>query len=441
MSTGDSKAPSELISIETIKEAHKRILDHIHRTPLLTSSTLDRTATERIGRIDSRIQIRLAFKSEHLQIVGAFKARGATNAVSTHLKLLQDSHDGQFDASKLCVLTHSSGNHAAAVACAARNIGAKAAVVMPRTAPQIKKLAVANYGARIVESEPTQAARESTAQALKDEIESDGSGTVVRFIHPYDDEFVIAGQGTMGLEIVQQAEQLQSGRRSCSAANENLRGGNSSSNDDVKMWSKRKGDQEPPIDFVVAPVGGGGMLSRVSTAVKGLDSRITLIGAEPNGMFSLIYIKTAVSILIKHLLFTLEADDAARIESGVLQPAITPPRTICDGLLTALSPRTMKHIQRNVEKILTVSEQSILASLQLVWERMKQIIEPSAAVGLAVVLDNEEFANFVQQTAKEKRKQKGLSEQEVIEIRIVVVWTGGNVELDTIIAALNNHKQ
>lgn len=298
MSTGDMEAPAELVRLEAIKEAHTRILSHIHRTPLLTSSTLDRIATERIGKIGSRIQIRIAFKSEHLQVVGAFKARGATNAVSTHLKLLQESHGDSFDPSKLCVVTHSSGNHAAAVACAARNIGARAAVVMPRTAPSIKKSAVANYGARIVESEPTQAARESTAQALKDEIESNGSGTIVRFIHPYDDEYVIAGQGTMGLEIVQQAEELQQGRRSCSAARENVRGGSNTVDDgDVKMWSKRQGDQEPPIDFVVAPVGGGGMLSGVSTAVKGLDDRIIVIGAEPKGMSSPLLL---VSTFIRH---------------------------------------------------------------------------------------------------------------------------------------------
>jgi threonine dehydratase len=365
MSTGDSEFSSKLVSLDDIKEAHQRVIPHIHRTPLLTNTTLDGYATERIQRKASKdigpIKIRLAFKSEHLQVVGAFKIRGATNAVATHLKRLQQEHAGKgsFDVSKLCVITHSSGNHAAAVACAAEVVGARAAVVMPRTAPQIKKSAVAGYGARIVESEPTQAARESTCQALKEELENDGSGTVVRFIHPYDEELVIAGQGTMGLEIVEQASLMQEGRRSCSAASASVR------MDDAKAWSSRSSQEEPPLDFVVAPVGGGGMLSGVSTAIKGLDGRITVFGAEP-----------------------VEAGDAARsIESGKLQPAITPPRTICDGLLTALSPRTMKHIQENVESIMTVSEQSILSSLRLVWERMKQIIEPSAAVGLAVVLD------------------------------------------------------
>jgi threonine dehydratase len=279
MSTSDTTAPSQLVSLDAIIDAHKRVLPFIHRTPLLTSTTLDAIATERLQKgTNERLRIRLAFKSEHLQVVGAFKIRGATNAVLTHLKRLKDSHGGHFDPAKLCLVTHSSGNHAAAVACAARQVGASAAVVMPRTAPQIKKAAVANYGARIVECEPTQQARESTAQALKDEIEADDSGTIVRFIHPYDEDLVIAGQGTMGLEIVQQAQQLGSGsKRSCSAAQDNVRV------EDNKAWASRDPDREPPLDFVVAPVGGGGMLSGVSTAIRGVDDRIIVIGAEPKG--------------------------------------------------------------------------------------------------------------------------------------------------------------
>lgn len=134
------------------------------------------------------------------------------------------------------------------------------------------------------------------------------------------------------------------------------------------------------------------------------------------------------------LLDTAEADDAARsIQSGKLQPAIVPPRTICDGLLTALSPRTMMHIQHYVKTIYTASESSILSSLRLVWERMKQIIEPSAAVGLAIVLDNDDFAIMVGKRAEEIRRRTG---KEEAEIRIGVVWTGGNVELQAIAAAL-----
>ena len=263
-------APLQLVSLEAVRAAHERIAAHVHCTPLLTSSTLDDIASERLhdkqqhqhaerGEGDSKgpIRLALAFKSEHLQVVGAFKIRGATNAVLTHLDRLKAERGNDFDPSKLCVVTHSSGNHAAAVACAARKVGARAAVVMPRTAPAIKKAAVAGYGARIVESEPTQAARESTAQALSDEIEADGSGTVVRFIHPYDEELVIAGQGTLGLEMVEQAAKMRLGGAEDS--------------------------QEPAVDIVVGPVGGGGMLSGLSTAVKGLDARITVVGAEPLG--------------------------------------------------------------------------------------------------------------------------------------------------------------
>ncbi|UZJ51448.1 hypothetical protein CBS101457_000768 [Exobasidium rhododendri] len=412
MSTGDSDLPTKLVSLREIQDAHERITPHIHRTPLLTNSTLDRLATDRVrskGREGAGpIRVRLAFKSEHLQVVGAFKIRGATNAVASHLKLLREIYGDDFNASKLCVLTHSSGNHAAALAFAARIVGARAAIVMPKNAPQIKKTAVAGYGARIVESEPTQAARESTCQALKEELESDGSGTIVRFIHPYDDDLVIAGQGTMGLEIVEQAQMMQEGRRGCSMASLNVR------KDDAKVWSNRQDEGEPPLDFVVAPVGGGGMLSGVSSAVKGLEKRITIFGAEP-----------------------IEADDAARsIQSGVLQSAITPPRTVCDGLLTALSPRTMLHIQEHVEGVLTVSEKSILSALRLVWERMKQIIEPSAAVGLAVVLDNDDFAQAIHLLGEAKRKQRGFTEDQEVEVRVCVVFTGGNVELGAICAAL-----
>lgn len=292
MSVGDSASPSSsrLVTLQEIQEAHARILPHIHRTPLLTSTTLDAIATKRISNKlgnDNKIRIRLAFKSEHLQVIGAFKIRGATNAVKTYLARLQEEASEQqqgaskgkgikFNPCKLCIVTHSSGNHAAAVACAAKNVGAKAAVVMPRTAPRTKKEAVAGYGARIVECEPTLEARESAAQALKDEIENDGSGMVVRFIHPYDEELVIAGQGTMGLEIIEQAHELQQGRRGCSAASNGIR------DSDPKAWSKRS-SEEPPLDFVVAPVGGGGMLSGVSTATRSLDDRIAIIGAEPKG--------------------------------------------------------------------------------------------------------------------------------------------------------------
>jgi threonine dehydratase len=350
-----------------------------------------------------KIDVRLAFKAENLQRVGAFKMRGATNAIQTHLERYQ-SKDKHFRPENLWVVTHSSGNHAAAVACAAASVGARSAVVMPRTAPAVKKAAVAGYGARIVECEPTQAERERTADMLIEELRASDAKNVVQFIHPYDEDLVIAGQGTLGLEILEQAEALQ-GRRGCSEAStvDEAR-----TND--RVWNVRGSDREPIVDMVVAPVGGGGMLSGVSTAVKSIDERIIVIAAEPE-----------------------KADDAARsFASGILQPAIVPPETICDGLLTALSPFTLAHVQRRVTDILTTSEADIIGATKLVWQRMKQIIEPSAAVGLAVVLNSDKLAQYVHKVADTKAQQLGLSLDEAIQIRIAVVWTGGNVELGSI---------
>lgn len=386
----DSPASSTLVALEEIEAAHGRIRNFVHRTPLLTSTTLDRIATDAISSYQKQqglqsppIQVRLAFKAEHLQRVGAFKMRGATNAVQTHLEQLR-KQNASFDASKLWLVTHSSGNHAAAIACAAQSVGAKAAVVMPRTAPAIKKAAVATYGARIVECEPNQQAREHTAQAVRNDLQKDGQ--IVKFIHPYDEPMVIAGQGTLGLEMLEQANALQH----------------------HGTWSLRA--NAPHLDLVVAPVGGGGMLSGVSTAVTQTDTRVKVYAAEPK-----------------------EADDAARsLESSQLQPAINPPRTICDGLLTALSPRTFQHIQAHVQGICTVGEEDIVHAMRLVWERMKQMIEPSAAVGLAAVLNNSTLAQAVCGVAEALHGQHSVSDGKPVEVRIGIVWTGGNVDLGAI---------
>lgn len=283
--TDESAVPpvEPMVGVTDVEKAHKRIKPFIHRTPLLTSITLDNLASQAIDRRSAsrhgqdvtaaqstatckgRVHVRLAFKSEHLQRIGAFKMRGATNAVQTHLERL--SHDrsscapgGRFDPSKLWVVTHSSGNHAAAVACAARSVGARAAVVMPRTAPAVKKAAVAGYGARIVECEPILAERERSAIVLMAELQAADPDNVVRFIHPYDEPLVIAGQGTLGLEMLEQAHELQS---------------------DGNPWRARSTEDGPVLDIVVAPVGGGGMLSGVATVVKGRDPQIHVIAAEP----------------------------------------------------------------------------------------------------------------------------------------------------------------
>lgn len=494
ISTGDGPAPTKLVTLADIKEAHARIAPHVHRTPLLTSATLDQMATAAVQRhlapsVPSsssssskhvNIRVRLAFKSEHLQRVGAFKMRGATNAVQTHLERLRSEAAAAgeaFDPSQLWVVTHSSGNHAGALACAAKSIGARCAVVMPRSAPAVKKAAVAGYGARIVECEPTQAAREDAANKLMAELEGMGSAssedgaslaakkTVVRFVHPYDEELVIAGQGTLALEMLQQADALQGGARRCSEAPpaEDARQGSGT-------WSRRSASAgtasssspPPPLDLVVAPVGGGGMLSGVATAIKGKDDRIVVYAAEPKGECRMASsgrwtqqacakrAETDIHPSAAAASYAAAADDAARsFRSGELQPAIVPPKTICDGLLTALSPRTLKHVQAYVKDIFTADEAHIVQAMQLVWERMKQTIEPSAAVGLAVVLNSAEFAHAVYRHAEQKGlpgvapttngSRGGGIPDEPVEVRIGIVWTGGNVELATIASAVAAH--
>ncbi|MCO5613989.1 hypothetical protein L7F22_068269 [Adiantum nelumboides] len=412
--TGDNTANRpNFVTLSDIEKAHKRVEAFVHRTPLLTSTLIDEIATKAVNEFlkneqtantttPPNLRIRIAFKSEHLQKVGAFKMRGATNAVQTHLERISSNESSSFDPSKLWVITHSSGNHAAAVACAARSVGAKAAVVMPRTAPQVKKDAVAGYGAKIIECEPTQKAREEAADKLMETLQKEDNDRIVRFIHPYDEELVIAGQGTLAIEMWQQAHALEQTKRGCSEAQSVA----NTTRDDGTRWKERDAKHEPVFDIVIAPVGGGGMLSGVSTAIKGKDERIQVIAAEPK-----------------------EADDAARtFQSETLQPAITPPRTICDGLLTALSPFTYRHIKKNVSTILTATEDQIKDALQLVWTRMKQFIEPSAAVGLAIILHNPEVAKQISKIAQNKTN----TTKEPIEIRIGVVWTGGNVELANI---------
>jgi threonine dehydratase len=282
--------------IDDIRAAAARIAPHIHRTPVATCASIDRIAGAS-----------LFFKCENLQKVGAFKARGATNAVFS----LDD------DAAARGVCTHSSGNHAAALARAAALRGIPAHIVMPSTAPPVKKAAVAGYGAVITECEPTLEARETTLAAVQDR-------TGATFIHPYDDPRVIAGQGTCALELLEQA---------------------------------------PRLDVVMPPVGGGGLASGTSITVSTLEPEIELWGAEPAG-----------------------ADDAHRsLRDGRLYPSIEP-KTIADGLLTSLSERTFRILSAGLKGILTVDEETIVRAMRLLWERAKLVVEPSAAVPLAVIL-------------------------------------------------------
>jgi threonine dehydratase len=291
----------ELPSIYDIKSASDRISPFIHHTPVLTSKLLN-----------NLFGCDMYFKCENFQKVGAFKFRGATNAV---LSL----NDAEKDRG---VVTHSSGNHAAALALAARMNGIKAYIVMPENAPVVKKNAVAGYGAEITYCKPTLQSREETTIGI---IEKTGA----TLIHPYDNFNVICGQGTAALELMEEISNLE---------------------------------------VVMAPIGGGGLMSGTSTYVKGINEKTLVIGAEPEA-----------------------ANDAWKsFTTGILTPSFNP-LTVADGLLTSLSDLTFSIIRKNVDAIYTVKEESIIESMLLVWERMKIIIEPSSATVLAVIKENPDF--------------------------------------------------
>jgi threonine dehydratase len=287
--------------LKDIQEAHERISPFIHRTPVLTS-----------GQLNEIFGASLYFKCENFQKVGAFKFRGATNAV---LNLSSEARAKG-------VTAHSSGNHAAALAHAAVSRGVRAYIVMPENAPSVKKSAVAGYGAEITYCKPTLQAREETTETII-------ARTGATLIHAYDNFDVICGQGTAALELLEEV---------------------------------------PHLDTVIAPVGGGGLMSGTVTAVKGINKSIQVIGAEP-----------------------LNASDAFQsFKTGKLVPSVNP-ITVADGLLTSLSERTFKIVTGKVDDIITVREDSIIDSMLLIWERMKIIIEPSSATVLAVIRENQEL--------------------------------------------------
>jgi threonine dehydratase len=290
----------KLPELSDIRASHSRIRPFIHHTPVLTSRLLNEL-----------FACELFFKCENFQKVGAFKFRGATNAV---LSLTPDEK-------RKGVVTHSSGNHAAALALAARMNGVKANIVMPETAPAVKKNAVAGYGAEITFCKPTLEAREETTRMIMEK-------TGATLVHPYDNFNVICGQGTAALELL---------------------------------------NEKYDLDIVIAPVGGGGLISGTSTCVKGMSAGITVIGAEP-----------------------LNANDAyISFTTNRLTPSVNP-LTVADGLLTSLSELTFSIIKKNVDEIYTAREDSIIECMLVVWERMKIIIEPSSATVLAIVKENPE---------------------------------------------------
>ncbi|HZH74210.1 MAG TPA: pyridoxal-phosphate dependent enzyme [Mariniphaga sp.] len=301
-----------------VERAHKLIAPCIHRTPVMTSSSINKICGAE-----------LFFKCENFQRVGAFKFRGACNAVFS----LSDEE------AQKGVATHSSGNHAAALALAAQMRGINAHIVMPKTSPEIKKKAVAEYGAEITYCEPTLEAREATLRAVEER-----TGAIE--IHPYNNFYVIAGQGTAAKELI---------------------------------------EEQNGFDIIVAPVGGGGLLSGTAITTKVLVPDCKVIAAEPAG-----------------------ANDAFKsFHSKTLVPSQNP-KTIADGLLTSLGDRNFKIILEHVDDVVTVSESLIIEAMRLVWERMKIIVEPSAAVPLAAVLDNKSFF---------KGKKTG------------IIFSGGNLDL------------
>lgn len=312
---------SATLTLADIRAAHARIADKIHRTPVLTSATLD-----------ALCRAQLFFKCENFQKIGAFKARGATNAVFA----LTDAEAANG------VATHSSGNHAAALARAARLRGIPAHIVMPSNAPKTKIESVRRNGGFIVFCEPTLLAREAACAKIIAE-------TAARLVHPFDDYAVMAGQGTATLELLEQA---------------------------------------PDLDLIIVPVGGGGLLCGTAVAAKGARPGIRVIAAEPAG-----------------------ADDAARsVAAGRLIP-LEQAATIADGLRTSLSARTFPLIQQQVDGIVTVSEESIVAAMRRIWEVLKIIIEPSCAVPYAAIMEGK---------------------IDVSGKRVGIILTGGNVDLDAL---------
>jgi len=309
------------LDLDCIRAAHERIRGHIKRTPVLTSS-----------RLDEASDTSLFFKCENFQKIGAFKARGATNAVFA----LDDAM------AQRGVATHSSGNHGTALARAAKLRGISAHIVMPSNSAKVKVRAVESYGARIIFCEPTQEAREA---ACADVIAKTGA----TLIHSFENEDVMAGQGTAAVELLEDVSDL---------------------------------------DLVMCPVGGGGLLCGTAVAAKTMRPRIKVVASEP-----------------------VNADDAAQSFRAGRLIRTEKKFTIADGLRTNVGTPNFPIIQRYVDDIVTVSEQAIITAMRTIWETMKIIIEPSAAVPYAAMLEQK------------------------IDIggkRVGIILTGGNVDLDAL---------
>jgi threonine dehydratase len=308
-------------TFDDVKTAHERIKPYINRTPVLTSDYLNElTGAE------------LFFKCENFQTPGAFKVRGASNAVFG----LDDEQ------AKMGVATHSSGNHASCLSYAASLRGIPCNVVMPSTAPQAKKDTVARYGGVITECEPSTSAREETFAKVK-------AATGGDFVHPYNDPRVIAGQATCAREFIEQTD---------------------------------------GVDIIMAPIGGGGMISGTCLTISKIAPEIQIIAAEPE-----------------------QADDAYRSFKAGYIIADDAPKTIADGLLVPLKDLTWHFVSNHVTDILTASEEEIIDAMKLTWKHLRVVMEASSSVPLATILKNKErFAGK----------------------RVGIIITGGNVDLETL---------
>jgi threonine dehydratase len=316
---------------ETIREAHVRIAPRIHRTPVFTSASLDAIAGAR-----------LFFKCENLQKTGSFKIRGASNAILS-LSNEQASRG---------IVTQSSGNHGAAVACAAAWRGVPAYIVMPKNSSKVKIQAIEAYGGKITFCEPKVSARQESCDRVQAE-------TGAHLVHPYDDDRIIAGQATAAKEFL---------------------------------------EDMPDLDAVFAPVSGGGLLSGTCLGAKGVRAAIRIFGCEP-----------------------ARADDTYRsLATGTLQSQDSSD-TIADGLRASLAPRTFTILQKNVDRILLVTEEEIISTARLVWERMKIIIEPSSAVAIAPLLKSCAVKSLHLPTRPDGAAPK-----------LGVIFSGGNVDLNAL---------
>ena len=318
------------LDLATIRAAHERIRPYIKRTPVLTSS-----------RLDVAFGAQLFFKCENFQKIGAFKARGATNAVF----VLDDA------TARRGVATHSSGNHGTALARAAKLRGIPAHIVMPSNSAKVKVRAVESYGAHIVFCEPTEAAREA---ACTDVIAKTGA----RLIHSFENEDVMAGQGTAAVELIEEVD----------------------------------------VDLLICPVGGGGLLCGTAVAAKSMRSQIKVIAVEP-----------------------ANADDAAQSFHAGRRIVTEKKFTIADGLRTNVGAPNFPIIQRYADDIVTVSEEAIISAMRTIWETMKIIIEPSAAVPYAAIMERQPSQGY-----------RSAGKIDIAGKRVGIIITGGNVDLDAL---------